>query len=628
MVIKEHFLLFFLTLISAALLVFSCSEEKIPSEELYFQALEQSAAGNWKGAVSFLSECLENQDEWGSVAAEQILELQSAHPFLEIPRETIKTAREYHPIQTSSLRSKKEYGLTFSAYSLSCFSAQLLDDVGSSWITGNIDKHEAADRMAEAVTLKRETSRPKDYAAEKWTLEFYAGRLYEKNGPSTYDKALSYYNAARTDAYSELSHDRPLWYFLELNRKTDPVNTASLLVKYSATWNDPEYFDDFLDRLASDLLSKYEWALFYRVYCENSSFFSNASREKYAVISARLIESGLCPAGDIDAVSFPEKSVSVSSAQQPLEDVITQLYETALSHAVEGSYYNLIARFKTGKPFPETESGALLITDELPSPEPIISEGTAPDISEEDAQSSFTEQLLGKYIDHDFADYAYRVLREYSPSLSSGIIQRTYSYLLTKADSETKYLSLTSLALQTVRTRPADTELLKLAYPVYYRTYVEAEARRYGLEPWLLFALIHSESGFQADITSNAGAHGLTQLMSTTAGDVARKLKMTDYNLEDASTNIRFGSFYLSELIGRLDGDILLALFSYNAGITRVRNWKKQAPDLPPEIFLETVPYEETRLYGQKITRAAVMYAALYYEEDYTDVMEHIIHIH
>lgn len=591
---------FLLTLVLAAVAATSCSRESIPSEDLFFQALEQAASGNVKNAAASLSECIERKDEWADVASEQLLELLSDYPYLEIPSGALKTAREYHPLKQTSLQAKKDYQLTFSASSLAGFSSQMLDDIGSSWVTGAVDKREAADLMAEASSLKETRTLSPDSASEKWLLSFYAGRLYEKNGSSTYQTALSWYSRACSESFSELSYDRPLWYFLELNRKISPQNTATLLPQYAGTWNDSAYFDDFLDRLASNLLSNYDWKTFFRVFCENESFFSNASRAKYAVISARLMESGLC---------------SSDSQYTP-----SDLYDIAHENAEYGSYYDLLARYQTGRAFPEPTA----LSSEIPLSGSSISEDVT--IPEND-ETTFTERLLGKLIVHDYADLVFRTLSEKTDELSAQAIQDAYTYLLSKAGSEQKYLSLTTLGLKAAYARPDEDELLTLAYPPYYRTYVEAEARQFGLEPWLLFALIHSESCFQADITSVAGANGLTQLMASTAGDVARKLKVADYDLTDAHTNVTFGSYYLSELIGRLDGDILMAAFSYNAGITRVRSWKKQAPSLPPDIFLETLPYEETRLYGQKITRAAVMYAVLYYGVLYEDVMEHILHI-
>lgn len=168
-------------------------------------------------------------------------------------------------------------------------------------------------------------------------------------------------------------------------------------------------------------------------------------------------------------------------------------------------------------------------------------------------------------------------------------------------------------------------EMYRLAYPRLYAQEISAAAQEYGLPEHLIFALIRSESFFDAAVSSHAGAVGLAQLMPATAGDIARKLKVESYDLTDPQTSINFGSFYLAELAGRLDGSIIEALYSYNAGITNVRNWKKYFPDLPEDLILELIPFTETRNYGKKIVSAAAVYGDLYYNKAHSDVVAEIM---
>lgn len=560
MKLRPLFLMCTAAFVTAAVLS-SCSQNKLTSGELFFQALEQEDGENFKDAAKSFSRLIERNDEWADIASEQLLALLAEQPALAVNQTVLQTARTYHPAKTLQIRTESDFPLTYSAEELSSFSDSMIEDIAASWLSSAEDKRTAADLMAEAASLKQ---------GRTWYLSFYAGRLYEKSGSAQWKDALAFYDEARLCSFSELTYDRSLWYYLELSRKSDPRGTAEKLSGFSCTWHDNSYFDDFYDRLASDILSNYDWETFYQVLVDNEPFMSPAIRAKYAYISARLIDTGRIPSDD------------------PL-NIASGLYKTVFDNADYGSYYYLLAHYVTETPF------SINNVDET--------EG-----------DTFTEQLLGGLVEHDYAELTLYYLNRFCSSLSTPTIQRVYDYLLSQEGAESNYLSLTSLALKTAKERKGDPTLMKLAFPAYYRTYVEAEARELSIEPWLLFALIHSESCFQADITSVAGANGLTQLMAPTAGDVARKLKVDEYDLTDAETNIRFGSFYLNELIGRLDGDILLAVFSYNAGITRVRNWKKQAPKLPYDIFLETLPYEETRLYGQKITRAAVMYNMLWYD--------------
>jgi len=167
----------------------------------------------------------------------------------------------------------------------------------------------------------------------------------------------------------------------------------------------------------------------------------------------------------------------------------------------------------------------------------------------------------------------------------------------------------------------ATKEQLELLYPRPWQEIVSKYAAEYRLPEYLLYALVRSESFFQPQVVSGAGAVGLTQLMPATASDIAKKLKVTDYSLTDPEINIRFGAYYLAEMIRRSDNRIMPACFAYNAGISRVRGWQKKAQGLPEDIFLESLEYAETRDYGRKILSAAAVYGVLYYSEEPEDIV-------
>jgi soluble lytic murein transglycosylase len=153
---------------------------------------------------------------------------------------------------------------------------------------------------------------------------------------------------------------------------------------------------------------------------------------------------------------------------------------------------------------------------------------------------------------------------------------------------------------------------------------VEEAAARTGQDSALLYGLIRTESAFQADIVSRAGAVGLTQLMPATAEEMAGRVKRQggpDYtenggpNLRNPAANIHIGAVYLEYLMTLLENP-LPALLAYNGGIGRLRRWRSSpaARDLPGDLFLETIEYQETREYGRKVIAAAAAYACLYYD--------------
>ena len=157
---------------------------------------------------------------------------------------------------------------------------------------------------------------------------------------------------------------------------------------------------------------------------------------------------------------------------------------------------------------------------------------------------------------------------------------------------------------------------------------------RQSYQESVIYALIRSESFFDADVTSTAGAVGLTQLMEFTGSDIAQRLRLKEYSLTDPKTNILFGTYYLTELVRRCDGSLLQGFFSYNAGITRVRRWLKSSmiefgkkSTMPLDLYLETVPYTETREYGRKLIAATAMYEWLNSDEPeaFANIIETLI---
>ena len=173
-------------------------------------------------------------------------------------------------------------------------------------------------------------------------------------------------------------------------------------------------------------------------------------------------------------------------------------------------------------------------------------------------------------------------------------------------------------------------KLLELAFPRYFNNIVTEVCEQNKIAEHLIYALIRSESFFDSDISSVVGAQGLTQLMKQTADETAKKLNLPeDYNILDPKTNVLIGSYYLNSLIKRSDKNSeLLALLSYNAGRSNVRNWlkdsKKQWESLgfksnspagmSLDLFIETIPFSETREYGKKLISAMCMYGYLYYD--------------
>lgn len=153
---------------------------------------------------------------------------------------------------------------------------------------------------------------------------------------------------------------------------------------------------------------------------------------------------------------------------------------------------------------------------------------------------------------------------------------------------------------------------LQLRFPLAYSDLFANAAREHDVSPHLLFAIARQESAFMHDVRSGAGALGLMQLMPATGRETARRLglQVNDQDLLQPETNIRVGSRYLTQLLEDFNGNRALAAAAYNAGPNRVRQWLRQtsANPVPLDVWIETIPFAETRNYVQNVLAFSVIY--------------------
>lgn len=143
----------------------------------------------------------------------------------------------------------------------------------------------------------------------------------------------------------------------------------------------------------------------------------------------------------------------------------------------------------------------------------------------------------------------------------------------------------------------------ELLYPTPFDAEVEDAAGRSGLTRSLLYAVLRQESLYQGWAVSSAGAVGLMQLLPSTARITARRAGRpapTRSSLLDPAVNVTLGAATLAELVERFDGQLLLALAGYNAGPGAVRRWLP-SKGLDADVWVENIPYNETRGYVQRI---------------------------
>lgn len=140
--------------------------------------------------------------------------------------------------------------------------------------------------------------------------------------------------------------------------------------------------------------------------------------------------------------------------------------------------------------------------------------------------------------------------------------------------------------------------------------------RRYAFEANLplafVFAVSRQESAFNPKAVSRAGARGLMQLMPATARATARQARLPQPStaaLFDPDTNVRLGAHHLAHLMQRYDGHRALVAAAYNAGSARVNRWLKERGGLPTDVWIETIPFAETRGYVKSVLAFSHVYA-------------------
>jgi soluble lytic murein transglycosylase len=152
---------------------------------------------------------------------------------------------------------------------------------------------------------------------------------------------------------------------------------------------------------------------------------------------------------------------------------------------------------------------------------------------------------------------------------------------------------------------------LSIRFPHPYKALFKQYAAERGINRTWALSIARQESAFQASVQSGAGARGLMQLMPQTAAQVAKRYTVpyrSSNDLNSPETNISLGTAYLSQMLERFNGNRVFATAAYNAGPHRVSRWLEERGNLPLDIWIETIPFDETRNYVQNVLAFGVIY--------------------
>lgn len=404
---------------------------------------------------------------------------------------------------------------------------------------------------------------------------FYAARIYARVGKSLLEKAITLFVKATEYAPSDTDFDAALWYHLDTLKKISFSRYETALIATSSLWKNPQWYEDLIQDSKLLFLSRKNWNNMNTLYKIAQKTDLPTQRISIAYILAR---SGFIPH---------------AKAQIMLQE-INDIPSSSL-------YYRILAAYHLHKKISPTVYPVKTKKQEL-----FISSINA-------------HMILDGLIHFGLLPMVYKQAAQFSTVLNAEKISHIAQTL---ADNGLYSDSLRMMTLIQSST-PLKKEQLYLLYPRPWLSIIKKYAQEYSLPEYFIYALIRSESFFNAQAISQAGAIGLMQLMPSTAADIAKKLKITNYDLTDPVLNIRFGVHYIAEMIRRSNNQILPACFAYNAGISRVRIWQKENKNLSSDdLFLESVTYGETREYGKRIFTTALLYAYLYYEKQPEDIIK------
>ena len=504
----------------------------------------------------------------------------------------------------------------------------LLSDIGKAGVYGAENTAEAAAFFEDFATQVRAAASngqlsPADTRRSLFYAVFYEARCRVKSGGAAQQEhAIQLFLQAAELADTDADLDSSLWYYLDTMRMRSLSRYLKALSDTAPRWKNPAWYTDLIQSLRAQLTAAKDWKNLDALY---DALTKTDMPEQRAAVAYTLARAG-----------------SLSSERT------AQLLQEAAGESHDALYYRVMAAYRLGggqlleRTFQfrsASQSGSVKAqSGERPQTQAAASStqsrtqaGTSQTASAGQVQtgggqaqpSAFAPQEARAYIDgllhFGLYDMVYpRIVAVYPtiPAEEALQIARALAAENFYADS----IRVIRFSLKN-QEDAATKEQLELLYPRPWRETVSKYAAEYRLPEYLLYALIRSESFFQHQVVSGAGAIGLTQLMPATASDIAKKLKVTDYSLTDPEINIRFGAYYLAEMICRSDNRIMPACFAYNAGISRVRGWQKKATGLPDDLFLESLEYAETRDYGRKILSAAAVYGVLYYSEKPEDIV-------
>jgi soluble lytic murein transglycosylase len=439
-------------------------------------------------------------------------------------------------------------------------------------------------------------------ASARYNLLFYAGRMERQL--SHWKEADDYFQNALIFAPDEKQEDACIWYILNTAFKVNAEETIRLLPIYASLWHEKDYFSDILSELCQNLAANRKWTKLLEVFAltRQGRYADETILAKYAYILGRAVSEGYIPQAE-------------AAAYTGLDGSERSFFRAVFEEPKASFYYRALSAFYLG------ENVAFAFPDD--------DEKTKKRRKKEKYPNADAMDFLLGFFEYGAARYAVPFIERLKEGLTIPELRVVAAGL---EDCGQWYEAIRLISSYMERADYAlDYSDMLLFYPRPFYDIIQKYAEKARISEALLFGLIRTESAFMAEAVSSARAVGLSQLMETTAREMAeyiRKEGEIDYfesgfKIDDPEANVHIGSYYFRYLIDRAD-NIMFAVLGYNGGPNRIKRLRNEAFSLPDDLFLETVAITETREYGKRVSAAAAVYGYLYYnvsmEKTFADI--------
>ena len=399
---------------------------------------------------------------------------------------------------------------------------------------------------------------------------FWTGRLARAAGD--YSAAVKAFSIALPLAEGTGRAERIRWYLIDTARLISIDDGIDALISHVTDIESAAYYRDTFDALLSDAIRRRRWNRVPDLIALIERYGDAASKARARFVRSALEATGPAERG---AVGSPEANSS-ASADDLASGVDTQFYFVS-------------------------EGGPAVVFE--PTAEPSSSIESAPRTPERAVFAALLEVQ------------SYEIAYEWFFAYKSALSRRDYELAALAFDAaglHTKAMRVFDQYLaSSVGDERISPRLLELWFPRAYASIINTATARVDIPSSLFYSVVREESYFNPEARSVSGALGLSQLMPATAADMASRLGMEGIDLSRPEDNLEIGAAYLGYCIRLFDSEFL-GLVAYNAGLGRVREWVRQFGDLDFPLFLQAIPFAETRHYVRKVTRALWFYLALY----------------